>query len=112
MKMNSLAALQTGERWECCALLQAALSALAACMLTWFTSPAAVALHCANQHSLAGGPGCLQAVLRNYPSRASHHCLCAVCERVGTPGEALLEAFKPRPYTELVGGKTMAQVRI
>lgn len=35
---------------------------------------------------------------------------CAVCERVGTPGEALLEAFKPQPYTELVGGKTMAQV--
>ena len=34
----------------------------------------------------------------------------AVCERVGSPaGEALLAAFKPRPYTELVGGKTMAQ---
>lgn len=34
----------------------------------------------------------------------------AVCERVGSPaGEALLEPFKPRPYTERVGGKTMAQ---
>jgi hypothetical protein len=34
-----------------------------------------------------------------------------VCERVGSPaGEALLEAFKPTPYSELVGGKTMAQV--
>lgn len=42
---------------------------------------------------------------------APHVCFpAAVCERVGTPGEALLEAFKPRPYTELVGGKTMAQV--
>lgn len=37
--------------------------------------------------------------------------LPAVCERVGSPaGEALLEGFKPRPYTELVDGKTMAQV--
>ena len=35
----------------------------------------------------------------------------AVCERVGSPaGEATLEAFKPRPYAELVDGKTMAQV--
>lgn len=34
-----------------------------------------------------------------------------MCQRVGSPaGEALLEAFKPRPYTELVDGKTMAQV--
>lgn len=34
-----------------------------------------------------------------------------MCERVGSPaGEALLEGFKPRPYTELVDGKTMAQV--
>lgn len=33
-----------------------------------------------------------------------------MCERVGSPaGEALLEAFKPRPYTERVGGKSMAQ---
>lgn len=30
---------------------------------------------------------------------------------MGTEGEALLEAYKPQPYTELVGGKTMAQVR-
>jgi hypothetical protein len=42
------------------------------------------------------------------------HLLCffhAVCDRVGSPaGEATLEAFKPRPYAELVDGKTMAQV--
>ncbi|CAG9463228.1 unnamed protein product [Pedinophyceae sp. YPF-701] len=35
--------------------------------------------------------------------------LMSVCERIGTPGEALLEAHKPRPYLEKVGGKTMAQ---
>lgn len=36
----------------------------------------------------------------------------SVCQRVGSPaGEALLEGYKPQPYTELVGGKTMAQVR-
>jgi hypothetical protein len=34
----------------------------------------------------------------------------AVCERIGSPGEALLEGFRPRPYSELVDGKTMAQV--
>jgi quinolinate synthase len=29
---------------------------------------------------------------------------------MGSPaGEAMLEAFKPRPYRELVDGKTMAQ---
>ncbi len=38
--------------------------------------------------------------------------LMAVCERVGSPaGEAMLEAYKPQPYTQLVEGKTMAQVR-
>lgn len=45
----------------------------------------------------------------SHPLRLPTTLLPAVCERVGTPGEALLEAFKPRPYTELVGGKTMAQ---
>ena len=36
--------------------------------------------------------------------------LMAVCSRVGDPaGEALLEGYKPRMYSELVGGKTMAQ---
>lgn len=36
----------------------------------------------------------------------------SVCERVGTAGEALLEAYKPQPYTQLVNGKTMAQVSV
>jgi quinolinate synthase len=36
--------------------------------------------------------------------------LLRVCERVGDPaGEALLAAWKPAAYSELVGGKTMAQ---
>ena len=33
----------------------------------------------------------------------------SVCERVNTPGEALLEAYKPRAYTETVNGRSMAQ---
>ena len=33
----------------------------------------------------------------------------SVCERVNTPGEALLEAYKPRAYTEAVNGRSMAQ---
>jgi len=33
-----------------------------------------------------------------------------VCERVGTPaGEAMLEAYKPKPYEEKIGGKSVAQ---
>lgn len=92
MKMNSLAALQTGER----KVMQ---KVTRGCILTAgglsFAGVARVpVLHCC--HPL---------------SRLPHACFpVAVCERVGTPGEALLEAFKPRPYTELVGGKTMAQV--
>lgn len=36
--------------------------------------------------------------------------LLGVCQRVGNPaGEALLEGYKPQPYVERVGGKTMAQ---
>ncbi|KAL4443002.1 hypothetical protein ABPG77_008493 [Micractinium sp. CCAP 211/92] len=45
-----------------------------------------------------------------YMKMNSLQALQTVCERVGSPaGEALLEGFKPRPYTELVDGKTMAQ---
>ena len=45
-----------------------------------------------------------------YMKMNSLDALMKVCERVGdATGEAMLEAFKPRPYTELVGGKTMAQ---
>ncbi|PRW56007.1 quinolinate chloroplastic [Chlorella sorokiniana] len=60
----------------------------------------------------AGGEGCsLEGGCASCPymKMNSLAALTTVCERVGTPGEALLEAFKPRPYTELVGGKTMAQ---
>lgn len=60
----------------------------------------------------AGGEGCsLEGGCASCPymKMNSLAALQTVCERVGTPGEALLEAFKPRPYTELVGGKTMAQ---
>lgn len=32
----------------------------------------------------------------------------SVCNRVGTPGEVLLEAYKPRAYTETVNGRSMA----
>lgn len=35
--------------------------------------------------------------------------LRTVCERIGTPAEALLAAFAPRPYAELLNGKTVAQ---
>lgn len=31
-----------------------------------------------------------------------------MCERVGTPGEVLLEGQRPRSYTQLVGGRSMA----
>lgn len=45
-----------------------------------------------------------------YMKMNSLDALMKVCGRVGdATGEALLEAFKPRPYTELVGGKSMAQ---
>ncbi len=33
----------------------------------------------------------------------------SVCERVDTPGEVLLEAYKPQAYTETVNGRSMAQ---
>ena len=33
----------------------------------------------------------------------------SVCERVDTPGETFLEAYKPRAYTETVNGRSMAQ---
>ena len=36
--------------------------------------------------------------------------LLSVCQKVGTPGEALLEAFKPRAYAEQVAGRSMASV--
>ena len=32
----------------------------------------------------------------------------SVCNRIDTPGEALLEAYKPRAYTETVNGRSIA----
>lgn len=61
----------------------------------------------------AGGEGCsLEGGCASCPymKMNSLEALLRVCRRVGdAAGEALLEANKPRPYEELVGGKTMAQ---
>ena len=39
--------------------------------------------------------------------------LRSVCRRIGSPsGEALLEGNRPRAYTDTVGGRSMAQVRL
>lgn len=41
----------------------------------------------------------------------SLQALLSVCSRVGSGGgEALLEANKPRPYTEPISGRSVAQV--
>ncbi len=34
--------------------------------------------------------------------------LMSVCAKVGTPGEALLEAYRPRAYVEQVNGRSLA----
>ena len=34
--------------------------------------------------------------------------LQSIAERIGTPGEALLEAFRPRTYAESVSGRSLA----
>lgn len=34
--------------------------------------------------------------------------LMSVCAKVGTPGEALLEAYRPKAYVELVNGRSLA----
>jgi quinolinate synthase len=45
-----------------------------------------------------------------YMKMNSLAALQGVVDKVGTPGgEALLEAFKPKPYGERIGGKTVAQ---
>lgn len=44
-----------------------------------------------------------------YMKMNSLTALMSVCERVDTPGEVLLEAYKPRAYTETVNGRSMAQ---
>ena len=36
--------------------------------------------------------------------------LISVASKIGSPGgEAMLEAYKPKPYSDLIGGKTIAQ---
>ena len=34
--------------------------------------------------------------------------LMSVCAKIGTPGEALLEAYRPRAYVEQVNGRSLA----
>ena len=34
--------------------------------------------------------------------------LMSVCAKVGTPGETLLEAYRPKAYVELVNGRSLA----
>ena len=34
--------------------------------------------------------------------------LRGVCAKIGTPGEALLQAHRPRQYAELVNGRSLA----
>lgn len=46
-----------------------------------------------------------------YMKMNSLQALMSVCTRFGSPaGEALLEANRPRAYTELIGGRSMAKV--
>lgn len=61
----------------------------------------------------AGGEGCsLEGGCASCPymKMNSLDALLSVCRRVGdAAGEAMLEAFRPSAYSQLVGGKTMAQ---
>lgn len=34
--------------------------------------------------------------------------LMSVCPKIGTPGEALLDAYRPRAYVEQVNGRSLA----
>jgi quinolinate synthase len=42
------------------------------------------------------------------PQMNSLDALLSVCAKIGTPGEALLEAYRPRAYAELLGGRSLA----
>ena len=46
------------------------------------------------------------------PERLSLHCraLMSVCNKIGTPGEVMLERYRPREYRNLVSGRSMAAV--
>ncbi|KAK9814582.1 hypothetical protein WJX72_008196 [[Myrmecia] bisecta] len=44
-----------------------------------------------------------------YMKMNSLRALMGVCQKFGTPGETLLEAFRPRAYQETVNGRSMAQ---
>ena len=35
--------------------------------------------------------------------------LLKVCDRFGTPGEVLLEAYRPKQYKELINGRSVAE---
>ncbi|KAL3135700.1 hypothetical protein ABBQ38_006171 [Trebouxia sp. C0009 RCD-2024] len=43
-----------------------------------------------------------------YMKMNSLSALMSVCNRIDTPGEALLEAYKPRAYTDTVNGRSIA----
>ncbi len=36
--------------------------------------------------------------------------LLSVCDKIGSPGEALLESYKPKAYTERINGRSVAAV--
>lgn len=61
----------------------------------------------------AGGEGCsLEGGCAACPYMRMNTlaALISVLRKVGSPeGEAMLEAYKPKPYSELIGGKTVAQ---
>jgi quinolinate synthase len=60
----------------------------------------------------AGGEGCSQeggCASCPYMKMNSLSALMNVCQKVGTGSEDGLSPWKPRPYSELIQGKTMAQ---
>ena len=47
---------------------------------------------------------------RSQQTASCCRALLSVCDKIGTPGEALLAAYKPRVYTDRIEGKSMAEV--
>lgn len=39
-----------------------------------------------------------------------YRALLSVCAKVGTPGEALLEGYRPLEYTEKIDGRSVASI--
>ncbi|KAK9861173.1 hypothetical protein WJX84_000315 [Apatococcus fuscideae] len=60
----------------------------------------------------AGGEGCsAEGGCASCPFMKMNtlEALLKVCDRFGTPGEALLEAYKPKQYQELINGRSIAE---